>query len=157
MHVAGHAACAVLLALSLAPTSSVPLAFQDQTPTIQISYESFIALDLDARAERFREVNPETKAHLMRTHAERWLAANRERLSAGQIELVQEVIAFIIPEHYATDTEEEARRSRELEEKLRCRLRYSDIMTAFKLTLPPPEASWTRDVQFWLSACLFGG
>jgi len=124
---------------------------------VEITYEAFIELDYAARAERFRETNAETKAMIMRTHGERWLAENRARLTTGQVDLVREAIAFVTPALYLNPTDPDTlRRTEALEAKLRCRLRHSDIMIAFKVSQPPANASWVDDFSIWFNGCLLG-
>ena len=124
---------------------------------VQISYDQFMKLDSASRTSRFREVNPETKAMIMRTHAERWLAANRGRLTNGQVALVQEAIDFVTPALYRNPSDPELKRKSDaLEAKFKCRLRHSDMMAAFGPSQAPPPASWLDDMSAWFSGCLFG-
>ncbi|RPJ83558.1 MAG: hypothetical protein EHM13_07135 [Acidobacteria bacterium] len=57
----------------------------------------------------------------MRTHAERWLEANRSRMSGAQIAAMQEAIAFLTPEIYRQpDKPELVEQERAIKDKLTC-------------------------------------
>lgn len=56
--------------------------------------------DRRERQRRFGELNAADRAALVRTHMTRWLAFNAQRLTAEQIELLEEHIALIEPELY---------------------------------------------------------
>jgi len=123
--------------------------------TVQISYEEFMKLSSSSRRARFSGANPETKAIIMRTHAERWLAANRGRLTTGQVSLVEQLIALVTPAWYRNPVDPEAKRKFDaLEAQLRCRVRRSDLMAAFKPSLDPVPASWLDDLRAWFGDCL---
>jgi hypothetical protein len=124
---------------------------------VQISYDQFMKLDPGLRAARFQDANADTKAMIMRTHAERWLAGNRARLTSGQVTLVQEAIALVTPALYGRSVDPElTRKSQEVEAKFKCRLRHSDILAAFNPTGTPMPASWLDDMTAWFTGCLFG-
>lgn len=70
----------MLTALALASGAAAisvdqPLSAQSGTPGG--SYDEFVKLSPDARRNQFARLSDEQKAHIKRTHAERWLAANR--------------------------------------------------------------------------------
>lgn len=131
---------------------------QTPSPAPQISYADFVKLDYAARRQRFGEVNAATKAAIMRSHLADWLGKNRSRLSASQVEVVQDAIAFVTPALYESPTDPAVTaRSKELEARLACKLRRSDIMTAFKPSDPPMAATWLEDFSSWFTACVLGG
>jgi hypothetical protein len=68
-----------------------------------ISYEQFWSQPFDERGTIFEEITPENRALVMKTHTERWLEANRIRLSAEQVEVVEEVSAFVTPDKYDSE------------------------------------------------------
>ena len=145
--------------ITLGAASSALAAHQGTAPVaqVQMSYDQFMKLDSVSRVSRFREVNAETKAMIMRTHAERWLAANRGRLTNDQVALVREAIGFVTPALYRNPSDPELKqKSDALEAKLNCRLRHSDMMAAFSPGQAPPPASWLDDLSAWFSGCLFG-
>jgi len=129
-----------------------------QSAAPQISYAEFVTLDYAARRQRFAEVNAETKAAIMRSHIADWLGKNRSRLSAGQLEVVQDAVAFVTPALYESPTDPDVEaRTKALEVRLACKLRRSDIMTAFRPSDPPRAATWLEDFSSWFSGCLLGG
>jgi hypothetical protein len=70
----------------------------DQQQTI--GYDQFMPRPLDERIRLFNEISAENRAELVKTHVERWLAANRSRLTDEQVAVVEEVARFILPERY---------------------------------------------------------
>lgn len=72
-----------------------------------IGYDQFMPQPFEERLRIFREVSAENRALLMKTHIERWLAANRPRLTDEQVAVVEEFISFISPELYRAEPEEE--------------------------------------------------
>jgi hypothetical protein len=65
-----------------------------------IGYDEFMPQPLQERLRIFNEVSAENRALLMKTHIERWLAANESRLNGEQIAIVEEMLLFITPELY---------------------------------------------------------
>jgi hypothetical protein len=126
-------------------------------PKVQITYDAFMALDDKQRADRFDSYDPETKSVLMRTHTQRWLEKNQQRLSRSQIELVHELIAYLSPDAYRNaGSLENQRRSQELYDKLKCRIRHSDLVMAVGPHRKQPPGSWMNDVWFWFNECVIG-
>jgi hypothetical protein len=72
-----------------------------------ISYDRFMPKPLEERIRIFNDVSAENRAELMKTHIERWLAANRRRLTGEQVAVVEEIIPFITPEKYRADRDAE--------------------------------------------------
>ena len=72
-----------------------------------ISYDQFMPQSFEERLRIFNEVSAENRALLIKTHVERWLAANRPRLAHEQIDLIEEFIGFISPEKYQAQRDEE--------------------------------------------------
>lgn len=65
-----------------------------------ISYDEFMPQPLSERLNIFNEISAENRALLVKTHVERWLAANQIRLTPEQVAIVKDVIRFIVPEQY---------------------------------------------------------
>lgn len=65
-----------------------------------IGYDTFFLTPFEERREIFNEISADNRAFLIKTHAERWLAANRSRLTDEQISAVEELIQSISPEWY---------------------------------------------------------
>jgi hypothetical protein len=129
---------------------------QSPAPT-EMTYAAFMALNDQQKRDRFAQFNAETKSVLMRTHANQWLDKNRTRLSASQIALMQEMIAYLSPEAYRNPSDPHiARRGQELTDKFKCQLRNSDVLAAIGPHRSPPSASWMNDVWFWFTACVIG-
>ena|SRR5688500_3425512 len=74
----------------------------------EVSYDEVFQKPSGERLRVFGEMTPGGRALLVRTHAERWLAANRARLSAWQIAAVERVIAAIEPKWYEPERDEAA-------------------------------------------------
>ncbi len=72
-----------------------------EQPTI--SYDQFMPQPRQERLRIFNEVSAENRALLIKTHIERWLTANRPRLTPEQIAVIEEVTPFIKPEWYQAD------------------------------------------------------
>lgn len=65
-----------------------------------VDYDSYAALDSTEQAVAYDAMTPEARAALQRTHVERWLATNRERLSPEQIAAVEETLDWMGPRLY---------------------------------------------------------
>jgi hypothetical protein len=57
--------------------------------------------DNQGRIHTFNQMTPENRAEVVRTHIQRWLDANRSRLTTEQITVMDENIAFVTPGVYA--------------------------------------------------------
>ena len=69
-----------------------------------IGYDEWMPQPLPERRRIFNEISAENRALLIKTHIERWLAANRQRLNNEQITVVEEIIIpFITPERYRAE------------------------------------------------------
>lgn len=69
---------------------------------IEVTYDQFFLTAVKERRSIFTEISAENRAFLVKTHAERWLAANRSRLTHEQVSVVEEFIQSISPEWYKT-------------------------------------------------------
>lgn len=65
-----------------------------------IGYDGFFLCSDEERRKIFNEISADNRALLIKTHAERWLAANRSRLTDEQVSVVEELIQAISPEWY---------------------------------------------------------
>jgi hypothetical protein len=72
-----------------------------------IGYDEFMPQPLEERLRIFNEVSAENRASLIKTHVERWLTANRPRLSDKQIVVIEEMIPYITPELYRAGRNQE--------------------------------------------------
>jgi hypothetical protein len=69
---------------------------------LEVNYDQFFLTPVNERRNIFTEISAENRAFLVKTHAERWLAANRSRLTHEQVSIVEELIQSISPEWYKT-------------------------------------------------------
>ena len=72
-----------------------------------VGYDEFALLPRQEQVRVFNEITPENRALIARTQAERWLAANPDRLDAEQTAAVEEMIAWLGPARY-DDVDREA-------------------------------------------------
>src|SRR2546423_3044562 len=95
-----------------------------------IGYDQFMPNPLEERLRLFNEVSAENRALLIKTHVERWLAANRPRLTHEQIVVVEEIIRFIKPELYQAraDFEQVAQAAETLRKKAEAIFPREDVM-----------------------------
>ena len=130
---------------------------QRATPSV-VTYDEFMKISVEQRHARFGALSAENKALIVRTHAERWLASNRARLTASEVGVFQEMISFVTPERYAKPAgaamgkEEQALRA-----KMRCRVSPDEVVQAFNVfgtRLPTGAAkpTWTylSQAKCWL-------
>jgi hypothetical protein len=131
----------------------------DWTATLvyaRLTYDAFIALDVEQRRKTFAKLDAATKTFLVRTHGERWLAGHRAQLTAGQVAAVQAFIDFI-PEVFGGG--DSTKRELELAKVVRCEVGESAFGEAFAILHPPADGrrSW-RDIAYewleWFDACV---
>jgi hypothetical protein len=148
----------VLFACSLWHTSAGELS---ATQPSSLAYEQFIQLSVGERRARFASLSADNQAALKRTHAERWLEANRASLTQPQIDLVLEAISFLSEDRYSNPRDVEARkREDDLQRRLTCQLGRARVTAAFTFLEPPRQRSWIDSADEWLAwfpDCLFGG
>ena len=81
-------------------------------------------------------VSPENKALIMRTQIERWITANRARLSPAQLQVMQEMAAVVSPDLYSPNrTEGTLARVQELEKRAISLLGKEDVGRAATLEM----------------------
>ena len=125
-----------------------------------ISYDSFMRLSPQERETAFASLDPDTKATLKRTHAERWLNENRASLSSAQTALVQEAIDFVAPALYASPGDRSLRdKERQLAQRLACTLGPDRAMAAFSFRdggqRPQPGSNSVDAWAQWLAECVW--
>jgi hypothetical protein len=138
-------AAAVAIVFASAPT--------DARPPIQagrssfIAYDGFMKMSPDERRTRFASLNAENKAAIVRTHAERWLAGNRRRLSKTEVAVFEEMIKFITPDRYAKRGEASVDKAEQaLRDRMRCSVNVADVTAAFNIfdaAKPSAGPRWT--------------
>jgi hypothetical protein len=125
-----------------------------QTTQTEISLDEFLRRSPEARTAMFRSLNAAGKAHIKRAHAERWLAANRSRLSGKAIAATEAAIAFVTPDIYTRTTDPDLRkREGEVIRQLVCAVGLEKAKEAFLLDRPPAQSapSWRSTIDAWLS------
>ena len=119
----------VATVLVLAATESAVLG-----QTTHIDYDSFMQGDLNARISTFQKITAENKAEIVRTQIERWLEVNRGRLTAEQIAIMEENLAFVTPEVYEQSrTQSSLTRAKDLEARSLALLSREDVGQALTI------------------------
>jgi hypothetical protein len=120
-----------------------------------MTYEDFIKSPPAARGELFQRLNAESKALIQRTHAVRWLAANRAGLTAVQIAAANEAIEFVTPRIHQQPTDPGIlERGERIKQKLACTLGHDNVRQAFvvdALPLAREGSTWWSVLDEWLS------
>jgi hypothetical protein len=121
---------ALIAALSLA----IPAHGQRTQAPAAVDYDTFMQQDVEGRIRTFNRITPENRAALVRTQIERWLAKNRDRLTAEQRAVMNENLAFVTTERYAQKmSPEEAARARALETRTAALFSREDMMQALTI------------------------
>lgn len=141
------------LAAFIAPTTHGPGPCLAQNSGQRINYEEFLAVPDEDRPAYFSRLTAGNKACLKRTHATRWLERNRHRLSAGQVDAVQQAIAFVTPEIYIDPSRPEiASRESEIKSALVCKLGRDLAQEAFSFsTQSTSGGNQMSRIERWLS------
>jgi len=112
----------ILMAMVIALVSSIAASQTD------IDYDSFFQQDTQARLKAFNAISPENRASLVRAHLERWVAANRERLTPEQLAFTEDSLAAVHPDAYRETTRDAYRpQLKALEERGFRLLSYEDM------------------------------
>lgn len=108
-------------------TTPSPITAQP-APREVIVYDDFMKQERRERLELFSEITPGNRAALVRTHIQRWLAKNRDRLTEEQLALLEESFRSITPEAYtANGRAEEEDEVRDLMERMAAAFDPSDL------------------------------
>ena len=112
-------------------------------PPDSIDYDTFMAGDLQSRIRTFNEVSAENRAALISTHIRRWIAANKQRLSAEQMGMTDLWLRFVTPGAYSAEKPEDARTQlKDLETRTAALFSREDMgeaMTIYARHIPPTE------------------
>ena len=125
--------------LVLAGIGVAALAFSSsvsaQVPTVD--YDTLMQQqDKAAIRRQFAQLSPENKALIVRTQIERWITANRARLSPAQLQVMQEMAAVVSPGLYSPNrTEATLARVQELEKRAISLLGKEDVGRAATLEM----------------------
>lgn len=147
--------------LSSSAGAQDPSASAASTQVQTMTHDAFIAIEARTRSDVFAKLTPENKSALKRAHAQAWLAKNKHRLSAKQIAVVQDAIAFLSPELYREPSSATMRtREEQVRHKLECALARNDVIEAFTFQGRNPAPTLSARVDEWLSwfgDCVAGG
>lgn len=135
-----------LATIAVLSSSAVGLASND---TPQVSYDVFIGLPAAERSAAFRRMAPTDQQLILSTHFNRWLEANRHRLSASQIKLVEEARDAFWRQFMGPPLV-----NRGLHERLRCGLWRSDLHALNFLEDAQPR-SFITDLDDWFFECVY--
>jgi hypothetical protein len=143
--VLGRLTTAASLALVLATAAGIQA---QQSSPIAADYDKFMALAAQQRREQFGKMSAEAKAFTVRTHAERWIAANKARLGSAELAAMQEAVSFITPRIYATPMDPTVlKRENEVKASMRCRVNTNDVVAAFNVSdaspIPQEKSRWS--------------
>ena len=145
----------LLLASSVIASVGVPpVAVDRQSARPEIAFDEFMRLSPQARTERFGSLSAAGKAHIKRTQGERWLAANRARLSAKQLAATEAAIAFVSPDIYSRASDAAViKRGEQLARDLSCAVGQDLAREVFLVDRPPSNAplTWRSTIDMWLS------
>jgi hypothetical protein len=126
-------------------------------PANAITYDEFMRLPVQQRQEQFSRMGADSKALMVRTHAERWVAANRTQLGSSELGALQEAIAFITPRIYEAPMDPQAlKRESDVKASMRCRVNTDDAMAAFSVfnASPVPQGrsrwSYLSQAKCWI-------
>jgi hypothetical protein len=107
-----------------------------------IDYDTFMKGDLDSRISTFQVITSDNKAEIVRTQLDRWLTANRDRLTAEQMALLAENRAFIAAALYEQPRSEAIlARAKDLESRSLAVLSREDVgqaLTIHGMYIPKP-------------------
>jgi hypothetical protein len=136
---------AAFLALVVATAAGLQA---QQSSAIAADYDRFMALAAQQRREQFGKMSAEVKAFTVRTHAERWIAANESRLGSVERAAMREAVSFITPTIFATPMAPGVlKRGSELKAHMRCRVNTDDVAAAFSVfdasPVPQEKSRWS--------------
>lgn len=98
----------------------------------RVEYDDYCKLDVKAKNRLFGIISPENRADLVRTQIQRWLDKNRSRLTADQIRVLEDNVAFIKPDLYRLPRrEEDMAKAKELEQRTLALMSREDMTEAF--------------------------
>lgn len=106
------------LAIALTIASVTLVAQQPASSAKPMPYETYCQMERTAKRAAFKSMPADHRAHLARTHMERWRDANRAKLSEAQLGLLKEMIAALTPAMYGGGSEADQKKARELGEAL---------------------------------------
>ena len=99
-----------------------------------VAYDAFCGLSVDTKKKLFTEVSADNRADLVRTQIQRWLDKNRSRLSAEQIKIMEENIAFVKADLYKIPRRDgDLDKAKDLERRTLALMPREDMTEAFTI------------------------
>ncbi len=121
------------------------------------AYDEFMRLSVRQRQEQFSRLGADSKALMVRTHAERWVAANETRLSSSELGALEEAIGFITPRLYEAPMDPQVlKRASDVKTSMRCRVNTEDVVAAFSVFNASPTSqeksrwSYLSQAKCWI-------
>ena len=141
----------ILLALGSA-TAREPVDLRLQVASSSSDYDDFMRLSPRERRARFNAISAEDRATIVQTHVRRWVNSNRGRLSAGELAVFQEIVAFLSSELSNHPTGAVNKREDALMARMRCRVAPEDVRQATNVfgeaaESPARTVKWTYLTQ----------
>lgn len=100
-----------------------------------IDYDTFMQQDVQSRIKTFNQVTPENRAELVQTQIKRWVEKNRGRLTAEQLKIMDENLAFVTADRYRQPVSQEQRtQARDLEVRTAAVLSREDMTQALTIS-----------------------
>jgi hypothetical protein len=99
-----------------------------------VDYDTFMQQDVQGRLRVFNQLTPENRAELVQTQLKRWVEKNRARLTPEQLKVMDENLAFVVPDLYRQPMNEEQRaKARDLEARTAALFSREDMMQALTI------------------------
>jgi deoxyribodipyrimidine photolyase len=99
-----------------------------------VDYDTFMKQDVQSRIKVFNQVSPEDRADIVRTQIQRWVKANRTRLTREQLDMTQEWLTFVTAENYRQPMADELKlRTKDLEARSAALFSKEDLMQAMTI------------------------
>jgi hypothetical protein len=102
-----------------------------------VEYDAFCGLPVERKLRVFNEISPENRAALVRTQIQRWLDKNRSRLTAEQVKVMEDNIAFVRADLYKLPRRpEDLEKAKELEQRTLSLMAKDDMAQALTIHGP---------------------
>jgi len=99
-----------------------------------VDYDTFMRQDVQGRIGVFNQVTPENRAELVRTQIIRWVEGNRARLTPEQLKVTDENLAFVTPDRYQQQMNQEQRaQAKEMEVRTAAVFSREEMMQALTI------------------------
>jgi hypothetical protein len=99
-----------------------------------IDYDTFMQQDDQGRIKTFNQVTPENRAELVQTQIKRWVEKNRGRLTAEQLRIMDENLAFVTADIYRLPkNQENMAKAKDLETRTAAVFSREDMMQALTI------------------------